>query len=141
MVHKGTNPTTRKRLQCNPDLQDLALDDRRDFIKKKNFDLSVWLTTSILPMIAIKNLQYATSAARNIQQNFMSRPHPAEKVHLIRPTNPKLLLYSLHARLRGEGNQQVVFSNRLSTSMSVESSYENNNLCSPRQLIHRSIHL
>ena len=66
MVHKGTNPTTRKRLQCIPDLQDLALDDRRDFVKKKNFDLSVWLTTSILPMIAIKNLQYATSAARNI---------------------------------------------------------------------------
>ena len=66
MVDKGTNPTTRKRLQYIPDFQDLALDDRRDFIKKKNFDLSVWLTTSILPMIAIKNLQYATSAARNI---------------------------------------------------------------------------
>ena len=35
MVHKGTNPTTRKRLQCIRDLQDLALDDRRDFFMKK----------------------------------------------------------------------------------------------------------
>ena len=39
--------------------EDLALDDR-------NFVLNVWLTPSIMPVNAIKHLQYVTSAARDI---------------------------------------------------------------------------
>ena len=59
-------PYNKKKAAVHSRLSRPCPSDRRDFIKKKNFDLSVWLTTSILPMIAIKNLQYATSAARNI---------------------------------------------------------------------------
>ena len=76
--------------ECNK-FQDLALDDRRDFFKKNKL-LSVWLTTSIKPINAIKHLQNTTSAARDIWQHFISRPHPAVKINLIRPPKPKVPL-------------------------------------------------